>query len=53
MVKEIISDNNTKYGVSPSGKASDFDSAIRRFEPYHPRNKIVFMNFNCNEFDNS
>jgi hypothetical protein len=23
-------------GMSPSGKAADFDSAIRRFESYHP-----------------
>ena len=29
----IFSNN---YGVSPSGKAADFDSAMRRFEPYHP-----------------
>lgn len=29
-------------GVSPSGKASDFDSDIRRFDPYHPsQNKRV------------
>ena len=25
------------FGVSPSGKAVDFDSAIRRFESCHPR----------------
>ena len=24
------------FGVSPSGKAADFDSAIRRFESCHP-----------------
>ena len=26
------------FGVSPSGKAVDFDSAIRRFESCHPSN---------------
>ena len=26
-------------GVSPSGKARDFDSRIRRFEPFHPSQK--------------
>ncbi len=26
----------TGYGASPSGKAADFESAIRRFESYRP-----------------
>ncbi len=28
--------NINNIGVSPSGKAQDFDSGIRRFESYHP-----------------
>ena len=27
-------------GMSPSGKAPDFDSGIRRFESYHPSQKL-------------
>ena len=27
---------SNNHGVSPSGKAADFDSAIRRFESCHP-----------------
>ena len=30
------------FGVSPSGKAADFDSAIRRFESFHPSFDIFF-----------
>ena len=28
-------------GVSPSGKASDFDSDMRRFDPYHPNHENI------------
>ena len=33
------------FGVSPSGKAVDFDSAMRRFESYHPSitNNYLFV----------
>ncbi len=27
---------NSNFGESPSGKAPDFDSGIRRFDPYLP-----------------
>jgi hypothetical protein len=27
---------NASIGMSPSGKATDFDSVMRRFESYHP-----------------
>lgn len=29
------------FGVSPSGKARDFDSRIRRFDPCHPSHQLV------------
>ena len=29
-------------GESPSGKAPDFDSGIRRFDPYLPSHFIVY-----------
>jgi hypothetical protein len=29
------------FGASPSGKAADFDSAIRRFESFRPSNKKI------------
>ena len=32
-----------KHGASPSGKASDFDSAIRRFKSFRPRLKFIFV----------
>ncbi len=31
-----------KIGVSPSGKATDFDSVIRRFESSHPSLQNIF-----------
>ena len=35
------------FGVSPSGKAVDFDSAIRRFESCHPS---LTYKYNLQEF---
>ncbi len=29
------------FGVSPSGKAPDFDSGIRRFKSCHPSHKTI------------
>ena len=37
---------NKKFGVSPSGKAVDFDSAIRRFESCHPSYFKILSGFN-------
>ena len=31
------------FGASPSGKAADFDSAMRRFEPYHPNQNYKIL----------
>ena len=30
-------------GVSPSGKAPDFDSGIRRFKSCHPSHNLIIM----------
>ena len=32
---------HTIFGVSPSGKAPDFDSGIRRFDPCHPSHGVA------------
>ena len=32
----------SKIGMSPSGKAPDFDSGIRRFESCHPSHNIIY-----------
>lgn len=33
---------NQTIGMSPSGKAMDFDSVTRRFESSHPSENIFF-----------
>ena len=38
-----------KFGVSPSGKASDSDSDIRKFESYHPSQNINDYNIKSNK----
>ena len=47
MALEVVGSNPTIHptkniGVSPSGKARDFDSRIRRFEPCHPSQNFIF-----------
>ena len=47
MALEVVGSNPTSHptifiiGVSPSGKARDFDSRIRRFESCHPSQKLL------------
>ena len=36
-------------GESPSGKAPDFDSGIRRFDPYLPSQNVVSAQANVSE----
>ena len=34
---------NSVFGESPSGKAPDFDSGIRRFDPYLPSQFVLIF----------
>ena len=40
-----------RFGASPSGKAADFDSAIRRFDPSRPSQSLwlKLVVFACSE----
>ena len=42
--------NFSLVGVSPSGKAPDFDSGIPRFESWHPCHKNNGLHVMCNPF---
>ncbi len=41
VIRRIAGGNEKVFGESPSGKAPDFDSGIRRFDPYLPSQIVV------------